>query len=344
MKNLLSLLLFVPVILLADSTNADFISPVVEKVNSYYTKLGKLAREKKISEIQKALSEIDAILQKEPNNAIKCSCWDPVFGCIGNGHLNHSELIQTGIDRYLDKVVNLEIESLDSKLKQISLLQILLRHEFLSPSDKNIKSKHAKRVTRLIELVMEMYVRYEPDWNPDDPKHIVISESKIYNVISNITPNPVTEPEEAKKYERFCRRVAEYWQKRQDQKILAIFPKFFDTVNKIIIDSYSMEPRNDNDLIQLLEKSKYPFVEQIKILCQLNIPYKGFRNWESTDKLFKATAKFISLEKGEVNLEKADSKKTSIELSVLRKEDQDYVKRQLESEKKTIDDEKVKKD
>jgi hypothetical protein len=84
--------------------------------------------------------------------------------------------------------------------------------------------------------------------------------------------------------------------------------------------------------------------DRIKLLADLNIPYKGFRNWESTDKLFKVTARFISLEKGEVNLEKADGKKTSIELSVLRKEDQDHVKKQLEPEKKTVDDEKAKKD
>ncbi|MDR0390568.1 MAG: hypothetical protein LBH59_01575, partial [Planctomycetaceae bacterium] len=72
--------------------------------------------------------------------------------------------------------------------------------------------------------------------------------------------------------------------------------------------------------------------------------YKGFRNWESSDKLFKATARFILLDKDEVNLEKADGNKTTIELAVLRKEDQDYVKKQLESEKKTVGDEKVKKD
>jgi hypothetical protein len=51
--------------------------------------------------------------------------------------------------------------------------------------------------------------------------------------------------------------------------------------------------------------------------------------------LFKATARFILLDKDEVNLEKADGKKTTIELAVLRKEDQDDVKKQLESEKKT---------
>jgi hypothetical protein len=113
---------------------------------------------------------------------------------------------------------------------------------------------------------------------------------------------------------------------------------------KYVLKTYSEEPRADQELINLLEKYEYPMEERIKLLADLNIPYKGFRNWESTDKLFKAAARFISLDKDEVNLEKADDKKTTIELSVLRKEDQDYVKKQLESKKKTVDDEKVKKD
>jgi hypothetical protein len=56
------------------------------------------------------------------------------------------------------------------------------------------------------------------------------------------------------------------------------------------------------------------------------------RQWESTDGLFKVTAKFISLSKDEVTLEKADGKQTTIEFSVLRAADQEYVNRRLEAE------------
>jgi hypothetical protein len=123
-----------------------------------------------------------------------------------------------------------------------------------------------------------------------------------------------------------------------------LIPKTERVFREYVLKIYSENHETNQELIDLLEKYEYPMEERIKLLADLNIPYKGFRNWESTDKLFKATAKFISLEKGEVNLEKADNKKTSIEFSALRKEDQDYVKKQLESEKKTVDDEKVKKD
>ena len=68
--------------------------------------------------------------------------------------------------------------------------------------------------------------------------------------------------------------------------------------------------------------------EGTRKLFLFNIPYKGFRIWQSTDQLFKTTAKFISLEKGEVTLEKADGKQTTIELFELRPEDQSYVKEQ----------------
>jgi len=71
----------------------------------------------------------------------------------------------------------------------------------------------------------------------------------------------------------------------------------------------------------------------IKIFITLGISYKGFRCWQSTDGLFQTTAKFVILDKADVILEKADGKRTTIELSVLCQEDQDYVKRQLEPAK-----------
>jgi hypothetical protein len=99
---------------------------------------------------------------------------------------------------------------------------------------------------------------------------------------------------------------------------------------EFVLKEYKKEPRADEELLDLLEKYKYPEPDKIKLLCQLQIPYKGFREWQSTDKLFKATAKFISLDSnGEVTLEKEDGKQTTIELSVLRDIDQRYVQEQM---------------
>ena len=92
-----------------------------------------------------------------------------------------------------------------------------------------------------------------------------------------------------------------------------------------------MEPRDDAGLIRLLEKSKYPVEHQINVLAALNIPYKGFRQWESVDGSFKATAKFVSLKGDVVTLEQANGKQTNVRLSILREGDQEYVKQRLEA-------------
>ncbi|MDR0520872.1 MAG: hypothetical protein LBH00_03355, partial [Planctomycetaceae bacterium] len=81
------------------------------------------------------------------------------------------------------------------------------------------------------------------------------------------------------------------------------------------------------------EEYDYPFAERVKLLCKINIPYKNYRQWESSDKLFLAAAKYIGTETAEdgvieVILEKPDGKQTTIALTGLRKEDQEYVKEQ----------------
>ncbi|MDR2171267.1 MAG: hypothetical protein LBP59_14075 [Planctomycetaceae bacterium] len=50
----------------------------------------------------------------------------------------------------------------------------------------------------------------------------------------------------------------------------------------------------------------------------------------SKDKLFRADAKFIKVNNDEVILEKRDGKQTSIEIPVLRHDDQNYIKRKIE--------------
>ncbi|MDR1384935.1 MAG: hypothetical protein LBJ67_13965 [Planctomycetaceae bacterium] len=72
-----------------------------------------------------------------------------------------------------------------------------------------------------------------------------------------------------------------------------------------------------------------------KMYLLMGLPIEGtplipqIRNWQSTDKLFKTSAKFISLDNGAVTLEKTDGKRTTIEISVLRDIDQRFIKEQL---------------
>jgi hypothetical protein len=95
---------------------------------------------------------------------------------------------------------------------------------------------------------------------------------------------------------------------------------------RFALSAYSKSPRADQELIDLLEKYKYPREKMLKLLCDLEIPYQGFRNWETTDGLFKTTAKFISTQNGEVTIEKGNGKRTTIELKYLRQVDKNFVK------------------
>jgi hypothetical protein len=97
--------------------------------------------------------------------------------------------------------------------------------------------------------------------------------------------------------------------------------------------------KHTNELAQLRLYKMYPLmglpIEGTPLIPQL-------REWQSTDKLFKTNAKFISLDNGDVTLERANGQCTTIEYSVLRKEDQDYVKEQLNPETKTPKNETMK--
>jgi hypothetical protein len=96
------------------------------------------------------------------------------------------------------------------------------------------------------------------------------------------------------------------------------------------------------ELLKLLEKYDYPVQESVILLSRFGIPYKDFRQWQTNDDLFKLTAKLISVDKKEIKIEKEDGKQFTIEISALCKKDQDYVKRQLDSETKTLKNEKSK--
>jgi Fe-S cluster biosynthesis and repair protein YggX len=112
--------------------------------------------------------------------------------------------------------------------------------------------------------------------------------------------------------------------------------------SKILEEIYSISPIVDDELVELLDKYEYPEEERAKIFKALNIPYKGFREWQTNDGLLTLTAKLIFADKKEVKIEKEDGKQFTIEIAYLRKEDQDYVKRQLDSKTKTPKTEKTK--
>ncbi|MDR2643288.1 MAG: hypothetical protein LBC74_10890 [Planctomycetaceae bacterium] len=97
-----------------------------------------------------------------------------------------------------------------------------------------------------------------------------------------------------------------------------------------LVELYSLEPRADEELLELFSKSKYPAAEKVKILMELKIPYKKFRYWESQKRRFRTFAEFVSFDKRKnlVTLEKPNGKKTVVRFNSLRYEDKKYVQEQ----------------
>jgi hypothetical protein len=95
-----------------------------------------------------------------------------------------------------------------------------------------------------------------------------------------------------------------------------------------LVKLYSLEPRADGELLELLSESKYPEPEKVKILLELKIPYKDFRHWESQDRKFRTIAKFISLDKNKNKavLEKPNGQRTLARVYRLRFADAKYIR------------------
>ncbi|MDR3234644.1 MAG: hypothetical protein LBT46_13455 [Planctomycetaceae bacterium] len=148
--------------------------------------------------------------------------------------------------------------------------------------------------------------------------------------MAGISPEAIENPEDRKEYEKFLWNNSKLsWERRIQSALVEIEQRIKKDLNQYLIVSYAHPPRAAEELAELLEKYQYPEEEKIKIFKALNIAYKGFREWKTTDGLFSPTAKLIALDKGDVKLEKADGKRITIEFSALRKEDQNYVKEQL---------------
>ena len=159
---------------------------------------------------------------------------------------------------------------------------------------------------------------------------------------SGIDPKHIVEPDIRMDYEeRLAKNTQLAYERRVQLTIRQLLEDATKEMEEFICNAYERKPRADDELIQTVEKHELPEDVRIKILSKIGIVYKGFRRWQSTDGLFQTTAKFITLDKGEVTLEKADGKRTTIELSALRQEDQDYVKSQLETEKQTPENKKA---
>jgi len=204
--------------------------------------------------------------------------------------------------------------------------------------EREIEWQRKDKTEIFLALLQTVRKTIDPEFDPNVPieMNVVPIPDKTDDTGQFFLPGMLAErikhPQTRRNYEKAC------WENAKN----SFLKRIHNNLNKLILDTessfrrhvrrtYLEDSNTHQELIDLLEKYEYPEVERIKLLCDLKIPYKNFRQWQSTNDLFKATAKFVSLTKDEVTLEKADGKRTTIELSTLRKEDQDYVKAQQQA-------------
>jgi hypothetical protein len=213
-----------------------------------------------------------------------------------------------------------------------------------------------KNASRLLELYQLQISQIDENYNPKASENFFImngfippasykgpydSGQDMSNVDDKATREAYKkykEDETAKLNKRFVQRKAR-----------EVRDHYAKNVQENLVDAYSLFPYRTAELERMLTEKKVDLEMSRAILdavrkVEKENPDKGFRIWLSNDKMFKTEAKLISSNKDSVTIENKNGKQSTIELSALRKEDQDFVKRQLEPEKKTIDDEKVKKD
>ena len=152
---------------------------------------------------------------------------------------------------------------------------------------------------------------------------------------SGIDPKHIKEPDIRKDYEeRLDKNTQLFYVRRVQLKLRQLLEDATEEIETFVVNAYMREPRADDELIQAMEKHELPEDIRVKILSKIGIAYRVFRDWASTDGLFKEIAKFVSLEEDVVTLEKADGSTTTIEFSALRELDRDYIRLLMECDKK----------
>jgi hypothetical protein len=220
----------------------------------------------------------------------------------------------------------------------------LSRRENLSDCDPAFRRWFAEQVVSLYQSVVKHYdanffddggVVIQPFQPPDSYKgetNANVDYSKVEDEATRIAFKEYVK--EREKNEEFNRT--------RDLKFWAWFThrmyKELGTLQKLLSHAYSLHPFKTLELEELMTKYKLDPAIANAVLKEVReaekrFPEDGFRIWQSKDKLFKADAKFIAVKNDEVTLEKRNKKQTSIEISVLRHDDQEYIKRATNNKK-----------
>ena len=116
---------------------------------------------------------------------------------------------------------------------------------------------------------------------PDVAKSHVEPDDTWQIYVCGMSPESIHSVQIRKEYKTLLdknKRHTHYVYEQASLKELLAYSQ--ESFHHFICKSYSIEFQNDVELVELFEKYEYPIEERVKLLCELNIPYKGFRTWQ----------------------------------------------------------------
>jgi hypothetical protein len=285
---------------------------------------------------------------------------------VGSLHNKGSDKQATELARnIIEKAAFLSLDN--SKLKSSEVMEvkenqlqtlIMPRYKYRITDTENDcdPDKRNKYSNRLLELYQSIVIQIDDTYDPNADENqpvtngFVPPESYKEPYDSGQDMSDVKDKATREAYKKYIEEQHQKVNRRESQQLATfVRERYSKEVVQYLIDAYSLFPHKTAELERMVTEKKVDpemsrsILDAVRKIEKEN-PDKGFRIWLSNDKMFKTEAKLISINKDSVTIENKNGKQSTIELSALRKEDQDYAKKQLESEKKTVDEEKVKKD
>jgi hypothetical protein len=237
------------------------------------------------------------------------------------------------------------IESQKYQIK-IFLLQKYYPYEKTNFNDYNPITRK-KYSERLLEIYQNIVLRIDEQYDFEASENQIINNSfeppESYKGIYFYGMDMSNDEDETTRiaYKNYLEDQKHKVNKRMEQQESRnIKERFEKKIQTYIINVYSLFPYRTAELEKMLKEKKVDSEMSQTILDAVRKherenPDEGFRIWLSKDKLFKTEAKMISADKDNVTIKDKQGRQSTIELSALRQEDQDYVKRQRELKTKT---------
>ncbi|MDR1923263.1 MAG: hypothetical protein LBQ66_02720, partial [Planctomycetaceae bacterium] len=296
--------------------------------------------------VNQEIAKLEKVYETETDMYIYTMNWIINSLRNNNKHWRWFELINELNNRILAK----EPESNEGRCNQIEAIICMSFDPEDSPTSINVNRK--KRVSKMLELWQSVTESIEAGWEFNDPKNFIepYSPPRSYEGVffSNISPDVITDPKVKKEYIEYLEKQSALLKKAWEQKwAREVVSRHGEMMKKYIVDSYSLQPFATAELEQLLKTYKLDEVSAKKILEAVRKaekeapPISEFRNWETTDGLFKAKAKFISANDKTVTIEKENRKKVTLNIEDLRWSDKNVIKEKTKTPTDKKEDKKA---